>query len=109
MNEQVYAACSKIPVGKVTTYKFIAEAIGRPKAYRAVATILSKNPNAPIVPCHRVIGTDRTLKGYKGSSDISEKKRMLMDEGVKFDDKDRVLKEYITDVAVKYDNLPQQL
>ncbi|MDP3640290.1 MAG: MGMT family protein [Nanoarchaeota archaeon] len=62
---KVYALCRKIPEGKVTTYKSIAEALGT-KAYRAVGQALKKNPYAPQVPCHRVIATDGSLGGYCG-------------------------------------------
>lgn len=53
--QKVYDFVKTIPKGKTATYKEVAVAIGRPKAYRAVGNVLNKNPFAPIVPCHRVI------------------------------------------------------
>ena len=82
--EQVYSACKKIPVGRVTTYKLLADAIGT-KSYRAVGTALKNNPFAPFVPCHRVIKSDMTIGGFKGKMcgiEIEEKKRLLEEEGV---------------------------
>ncbi len=51
----VWEATKKIPYGKVKTYADIAREIGKPKAYRAVANALGKNPLVIVVPCHRVI------------------------------------------------------
>ncbi len=56
--KDVYVATSKIPLGMVSTYGRIARKIGRPKAYRAVANTLHKNPLYPLVPCHRVVKED---------------------------------------------------
>ena len=62
---EVLVATFTIPKGKVSTYKRIAEKIGRPKAYRAVANALHKNPLWPVVPCHRVVGSDGSFGGPK--------------------------------------------
>jgi methylated-DNA-[protein]-cysteine S-methyltransferase len=78
--EQVYALCSRVPRGKVTTYGSIAEALGRPRAARAVGQALHRNPRAPRVPCHRVVGADGKLTGY--AAGLAKKRRMLIDEGV---------------------------
>lgn len=59
----VYVATFRIPKGKVCTYKRIAEMIGRPRAYRAVANTLHKNPLYPVVPCHRVVRSDGRFGG----------------------------------------------
>lgn len=59
----VLVATFKIPKGKVSTYKRIAEKIGKPKAYRAVANALHKNPLSPIVPCHRVVTSNGSFSG----------------------------------------------
>lgn len=61
----VLVATFKIPKGKISTYKRIAEKIGRPKAYRAVANALHKNPLSPVVPCHRVVCFDGSFSGSK--------------------------------------------
>jgi O-6-methylguanine DNA methyltransferase len=52
--EKVYKICSSIPKGKVATYGQIAKLAGKPKAARAVGAFMKNNPDAPIVPCHRV-------------------------------------------------------
>ena len=77
---KVYKICKKIPKGKVTTYKAIANNIGT-KAYRAVGQALSKNPYAPKVPCHRVIDSQGHLHGF--AHGLTEKAKMLREEGVK--------------------------
>jgi O-6-methylguanine DNA methyltransferase len=62
------------------TYKQIAEKIGSPKAARAVGTALSKNPFAPIIPCHRVIRSDGKLGGYSARGGIKKKLEMIKSE-----------------------------
>lgn len=61
----VLVATYRIPKGKVSTYKRVAEKIGRPRSYRAVANALHKNPIWPIVPCHRVVCSDGSFGGPK--------------------------------------------
>ncbi|MDO8480243.1 MAG: MGMT family protein, partial [Nanoarchaeota archaeon] len=56
-DENVWALCRKVPKGKVTTYKAIAEALGT-KAYRRIGQALKRNPDAPRTPCHRVVASD---------------------------------------------------
>jgi O-6-methylguanine DNA methyltransferase len=62
-DSKVYAATFRIPKGKVSTYGRIAKMIGNPKAYRAVANSLHKNPLFPVVACHRVVKEDGTFGG----------------------------------------------
>jgi methylated-DNA-[protein]-cysteine S-methyltransferase len=76
----VLVATFKIPKGKVSTYKRIAEKIGRPKAYRAVANALHKNPLWPIVPCHRVVSSDGSFGGAKKGAD--GRRNMVEKEGI---------------------------
>jgi len=78
--DKVYGLCKRIPKGKVTTYKMIAEKLGT-RAYRAVGTAMRKNPYAPKVPCHRVVNSDGNIGGFSGS--VKNKIRMLEKEGVK--------------------------
>ncbi|MDE5851958.1 MAG: MGMT family protein, partial [Alistipes sp.] len=68
-------ALKEIPYGETASYKDIAARIGNPKAVRAVASANANNPISIIVPCHRVIGSNRTLTGYGGGLDT--KKRLL--------------------------------
>jgi len=77
---KVLVATFKIPRGKVSTYKRIAEKIGKPRAYRAVANALHKNPLHPIVPCHRVVRSDG---GFGGEKEAAASRRKLVEkEGV---------------------------
>ena len=82
--EKVWAVCCRVPAGKVTTYGAIAKALKRPGAARAVGGAMNKNPYAPTVPCHRVVGSDGSLTGYAGG--LSKKVSMLKEEGVEVTD-----------------------
>ncbi|MBI2062288.1 MAG: MGMT family protein [Candidatus Yanofskybacteria bacterium] len=62
--QKVYDFVKTIPKGKTATYKEVAVAIGRPKAYRAVGNALNHNPQIGIIPCHRVIRSDGQIGGY---------------------------------------------
>jgi len=78
----------KIPRGKVTTYKIIAERMGS-KAYRAVGNACRRNPYAPKVPCHRVVNSNGRVGGFGGETSgdrIERKIRMLKEEGIKVED-----------------------
>jgi methylated-DNA-[protein]-cysteine S-methyltransferase len=63
---QVWTALRSIPPGTTTTYGQLAAAIGAPTASRAVGLANGANPIALVVPCHRVIGANRSLTGYAG-------------------------------------------
>ncbi len=69
---KVWKELIKIPYGKVTTYKEVAENINKPKAIRAVANAIGKNKFLIIVPCHRVIGTNGSLTGFSSGLDLKE-------------------------------------
>lgn len=69
-----------VPRGRVTTYAALAQAIGRPRSVRAVGNALHKNPDAPQVPCHRVVRSDGSLGGYAGGA--GRKARLLTAEGI---------------------------
>ena len=78
--KKVLATTFRIPKGKISTYKRIAEKVGRPRAYRAVASALRKNPLHPIVPCHRVIRSDGR---FGGEEKRAESRRKLVEkEGI---------------------------
>ena len=62
----VWKRLEKIPYGETVSYSEIADAIGRPGAYRAVGSANGRNPIALVIPCHRVIGSDGSLTGYGG-------------------------------------------
>ena len=73
---RVWRALQKIPLGKTASYTEIAEALGQPKAVRAVAQACAANKLALIVPCHRVVRSDGELGGYRWGI---ERKRALLD------------------------------
>jgi O-6-methylguanine DNA methyltransferase len=75
----VWQALQEIPYGEVRSYAGIANAIGRPRAVRAVGMANHVNPVPIVVPCHRVIGSNRGLTGYGGGLELKE--RLLRLEG----------------------------
>lgn len=79
-NERVWTLTARIPAGKIVTYRDIADAMGS-NGYRAVGNALNKNPFAPGVPCHRVVGSDGRLTGFAGG--LKKKARLLAGEGVR--------------------------
>lgn len=81
LQRAVWRALMNIPVGQTVSYQQIAQAIGRPKAIRAVASAIGRNPISYIVPCHRVIHKDGTLSDYRWGKDV--KAAILAKEGVK--------------------------
>ncbi|KKS23907.1 MAG: Methylated-DNA/protein-cysteine methyltransferase [Microgenomates group bacterium GW2011_GWC1_41_8] len=78
--EKIFKVVRKIPKGKTATYKEVAVLTGRPRAWRAVGNVLSKNFNSEI-PCHRVIRSNGKLGGYNRG--VSKKKLLLKMEQVK--------------------------
>ena len=75
----VWSELLKIPFGTSVSYGEVARRIGRPAAVRAVANANGANPMSIFVPCHRVIGSDRSLTGYGGG--LGSKQRLLELEG----------------------------
>lgn len=71
----VWNALREIPYGETRSYGEIAQAIGRPKACRAVGGANNKNPVMLFIPCHRVIGSNGGLTGFAGGLDM--KRRLL--------------------------------
>ena len=75
---RAWKVCRKIPPGETRSYAWLAQAAGSPRAFRAAGHAMKKNPLPPIVPCHRVVGSDGNLRGY--SSGIEIKARLLKHE-----------------------------
>jgi len=71
----VWNKLREIPYGEGRSYKWVAEQIGHPRAARAVGMANNKNPSPPVIPCHRVIGSDGSLTGY--ASGLHIKKYLL--------------------------------
>jgi len=84
IDESVWELTSKIPQGKVTTYKEIAKKLNT-KAYRLVGQALKNNPDPINVPCYRVIRSDGSIGGYSGSDpeNIVKKINLLKKDGIK--------------------------
>ena len=76
--QQVWNELLNIPYGATTSYKEIAQNIGKPKAVRAVAGAIGANGISILIPCHRVIGSDKSLTGYAGG--LKAKKMLLQIE-----------------------------
>lgn len=77
--QRVWKALQQIPRGETRSYSDVARALGQPSAVRAVAAAIGSNPIALAIPCHRVIGVDGTLTGYRWGLD--RKRRLLQTEG----------------------------
>ncbi len=78
--QRVWAALGLIPHGRTRSYQEIAQAIGQPRAARAVGLANGRNPLSIVVPCHRVIGSNGTLTGYGGG--LPRKRWLLSHEQV---------------------------
>jgi AraC family transcriptional regulator, regulatory protein of adaptative response / methylated-DNA-[protein]-cysteine methyltransferase len=75
---RVWRQLQAIPYGQTRTYREVAAAIGKPTATRAVARACATNPVALLIPCHRVIGTDGSLRGYRWG--VERKEKLLAQE-----------------------------
>jgi methylated-DNA-[protein]-cysteine S-methyltransferase len=80
---EVWKKLEEIPYGKTKSYQEIAQAVGRPKAVRAIGQANKANRLPIIIPCHRVIGKNQTLTGYAGKR-VEIKDRLLSLEGASF-------------------------
>jgi methylated-DNA-[protein]-cysteine S-methyltransferase len=77
---RVWAALRRIPAGNTVSYAELAATIGAPRASRAVGAANGANPVWIVIPCHRVIGADGSLRGYAGG--VDRKLQLLAHEGV---------------------------
>jgi methylated-DNA-[protein]-cysteine S-methyltransferase len=85
LTEKVLELTRKIPKGKVTTYKIIANKL-KTKAYRAVGSALKYNPHPITTPCHRVINSDFDIGFYAGIYHNPKKLKLLKEEGIEIKD-----------------------
>lgn len=83
--QRIYTLTRQIPKGKVATYSQLAQLAGSPNAARAVGMMMKINPDAPHTPCHRVVSSGGELVGYSAYGGIEQKKKLLIEEGVYFD------------------------
>lgn len=92
LQQKTYELLKKVPAGKVTTYKALADAMGT-RAYRAIGQFMKHNPLAfescddpeKRIPCHRVVASDGTIGGFMGKKtgvEITKKIALLQKEGV---------------------------
>ena len=94
-DQKVWAITARIPTGCVTSYGRVAAVLGT-RGARAVGAALGRNPHAPQVPCHRVVGHDGRLTGF--AHGIDAKRQLLQQEGVPFVG-DRVAASAIVEVS----------
>lgn len=73
---RVWEALRRVPYGSTASYKAIAEAVGNPRACRAVGLANNRNPLPIVIPCHRIVGSDGSLVGYAGG--LGMKERLLL-------------------------------
>ena len=78
----VWQQIAEIPFGETKTYGEIAEAIGRPKAVRAVGGAVGSNPVPLVIGCHRVLGAAGKITGYSGGDGLPTKRWLLTLEGL---------------------------
>lgn len=78
---QIWEEMAKIPYAEVSSYSKLAEAIGKPKSYRAAANACGRNPLTIVIPCHRVLKSDGSLGGFGCGT---ERKIWLLDHEKKF-------------------------
>jgi methylated-DNA-[protein]-cysteine S-methyltransferase len=76
---EVLRELARVPYGRTDTYGALAARVGRPKAARAVGTVMNRNPIPIVLPCHRIVGANGALTGYAGGLDV--KRALLRLEG----------------------------
>ncbi|HEY3922793.1 MAG TPA: methylated-DNA--[protein]-cysteine S-methyltransferase [Gaiellaceae bacterium] len=75
-HEAVLHELARVPYGRTDTYGALAQKVGRPKAARAVGTVMNRNPIPIVLPCHRIVGANGSLTGYAGGLHV---KRALLE------------------------------
>ena len=77
-HQAAWKACRTIPKGETRSYKWLATEAGKPLAPRAAGQAMARNRLALIIPCHRVVASDGSLRGFgKGASQLGLKQRLL--------------------------------
>ena len=82
---EVWEKIKEIPRGKITTYKLLSDAV-ESRAVRAIASAVGKNPNAPTVPCHRVVLSSGKIGNYTHPQGVKRKIELLKEEGIEIDE-----------------------
>jgi methylated-DNA-[protein]-cysteine S-methyltransferase len=78
-HEEVLRELARVPYGRVDTYGHLATLVGRPRAARAIGTVMNRNPIPIVLPCHRIVGANGSLTGYGGG--LPAKRLLLELEG----------------------------
>ncbi|HEY0414976.1 MAG TPA: methylated-DNA--[protein]-cysteine S-methyltransferase [Gaiellaceae bacterium] len=78
-HEEVLHELARVPYGATDTYGALAARVGRPRAARAIGTVMNRNPIPIVLPCHRIVGSNGSLSGYAGGLDV--KRHLLRLEG----------------------------
>lgn len=114
--EECYSLVRQIPVGKVSTYRIVAKALGDEIATRAVGQILTENPYSFLrrdiapemrVPCHRVVYSDGKIGGFTSAGGVQDKISLLASEGVKIENgrvmdfEERLFHDFVSDEPLK--------
>jgi methylated-DNA-[protein]-cysteine S-methyltransferase len=82
--KSIWAALQEIPYGQTISYGELGSAIGKPGSARAVGGAVGANPLPIIIPCHRVLASDRKITGYSGGEGIPTKEKLLARENISF-------------------------
>jgi len=80
IDKKIYKKLLQVPLGKITTYGELSRAIGLKNGQRVIGRVMKNNPFPVIVPCHRVVKSNREIGGYAFGVDI--KRNMLTKEGI---------------------------
>lgn len=72
-HRRALAACQLVSIGRTLTYGQLAERLGSPNACRAVGSAMATNPIPIVLPCHRIVRSDKSLGGYLGGVDVKAK------------------------------------
>ena len=80
IEKKIYKKLLQVPSGKITTYGELSQAIGLKNGQRVIGRVMKNNPFPVIIPCHRVVKSNREIGGYAFGVDI--KRNMLTKEGI---------------------------
>ncbi len=78
---QLLEACRRLPFGEICTYRQLAASVGKPGAARFAGNMMARNPLPLVIPCHRVVGSDRRLHGFGAPGGLNTKAWLLALEG----------------------------
>lgn len=82
--ESIWDALQRIPYGHTASYGELGDAMGKPGSARAVGGAVGANPLPIVIPCHRVLASDRKITGYSGGDGIPTKVKLLDLEGISY-------------------------